>query len=127
VSQTISVFGSQVTPVAALTPPLVIPVLALSGFVEGLGATVHSVNQVSVRQSVTPDQLLGRMNASVRVITWDAMPLGGVAGGLLGSWLGLVATLYIAGIGSLLGAGWIWFSPLHRTPTIDAATEWAGG
>jgi len=119
--------GRLLTPIAALVPPLAVPVLALSGFVEGVGATAHNVNQVSLRQSLTPEHLMGRMIASVRFITWGAMPLGGLAGGALGSLIGLEATLYIGGAGSLLGAVWVWFSPLRQTASLSAATAHSDG
>ena len=70
-------------------------------------------NQVSLRQAITPDHLLGRMNASIRFIGWIAAPLGALMGGVLGESIGLHATLVIAALGGVLGFLWVWFSPLR--------------
>ncbi|MGH2353921.1 MAG: MFS transporter, partial [Chloroflexota bacterium] len=45
---------------------------------------LYDVNALSVRQSVTPDALLGRVNASMQVLEGGFAPLGALAGGLLG-------------------------------------------
>ncbi len=52
------------------------------------------------------------MNASVRCMVWGTMPLGGFAGGLLGSTIGLRLTLWVAALGALTAFVWILFSPV---------------
>jgi hypothetical protein len=49
-----------------------------------------NVAQVTYRQSITPPELLGRVNAGVRFITWGWMPVGVVVGGMLGTAVGPV-------------------------------------
>jgi predicted MFS family arabinose efflux permease len=80
----------------------------------GMMAVVYNVAQVSYRQAITPHALLGRMNASVRFIVWGTMPLGALLGGLVGTWLGLRPTLWIAVAGSYAAVAWVFFSPLRR-------------
>ena len=70
--------------------------------------------QVSFRQAVCPDGLLGRMNASVRFLVWGAMPIGGLLGGGLGELVGARGTLLVAGIGTVLAPLWLLCSPLRR-------------
>lgn len=91
----------------------VVAVLIAARAVLGFGSTLYNVNQVSLRQAITPDRLQGRMNASVRFMTWGVMPLGSLAGGALGTVLGLRATLLIAALGGLLAVLWLWFSPVR--------------
>jgi predicted MFS family arabinose efflux permease len=86
--------------------------LALGGF--GLGHTIFNVHQVSLRQQLTPAALLGRVNATVLVLTAGLAPLGALLGGALGATLGLRATLFIAGGGELLAALWLAVSPVGR-------------
>lgn len=51
--------------------------LAAAGYaVVSVGAVVFNVAQVSARQVVCPDELLGRMNATLRFLLWGSMPLG---------------------------------------------------
>ena len=40
------------------------------------GATVFEINQVSLRQSVTPERMLGRVNAAIRLTSLAAMLIG---------------------------------------------------
>ncbi|OLZ66935.1 MFS transporter [Streptomyces sp. IMTB 2501] len=67
--------------------------LALCGFV----ITVSSVVTVSLRQEVTPSNLLGRVNSVFRMVGWGLMPLGALAGGFVAQHLGLRAPFLIAG------------------------------
>ncbi|MEZ0106896.1 MFS family permease [Catenulispora sp. EB89] len=88
----------------------------------GMMAVVYNVAQVSYRQAITPHALLGRMNASVRFIVWGTMPLGALLGGVVGTWLGLRPTLWIAVIGSYVAVAWVFFSPLrHMRDVPDPA------
>jgi MFS family permease len=67
-----------------------------------LGSPIYNIAQVSYRQAITPNRMLGRMNATMRFTVWGTMPLGSLTGGLLGTVLGLRPTLMVAGIGGLL-------------------------
>jgi MFS family permease len=62
---------------------------AVGTFTFSFGAVVYNVAQVSFRQALCPPRLLGRMNATVRFLVWGTMPLGGLLGGALGTWIGL--------------------------------------
>jgi MFS family permease len=77
------------------------------------GAVVYNVAQVSLRQAVTPDRLLGRMNATMRFLVWGTLPLGGVLGGLFGGWFGARTTLVIAALGATLAFLPVLLSPLR--------------
>ena len=48
-------------------------------------AVVYNITQVSFRQGLTPERLLGRMNATMRFFVWGTIPLGAFLGGVLGS------------------------------------------
>jgi MFS family permease len=75
---------------------------------------VYNVAQLSYRQSVTPPELMGRMNAAVRWIVWGTLPLGSVLGGVLGTAIGVRPTLWLAFVGSWAGGWFVFFSPLRR-------------
>ena len=70
--------------------------LMLVAFISGITNPVYNVNQVSLRQAITPDRLQGRMNASMRFIVWGTIPLGALLGGGLGEALGLRPTAAMA-------------------------------
>ncbi|MET8581180.1 MFS transporter [Streptomyces collinus] len=65
-------------------------------FVVYLGVVVFNVLQMTICQSVTPERLLGRMNATLRFISWGSVPLGAAVGGLLVGPLGVRGVLWVA-------------------------------
>ncbi len=80
----------------------------------------YEINEVTIRQSVTPDRLLGRMNATMRTLEGAAMILGTAAGGILGELIGLRETLFVAVATIASAAIWLSLTPvgrLKRTPT----------
>jgi MFS family permease len=79
----------------------------------GFGATVYNVNQVSFRQRLCPDRLLGRMNATMRFVVWGVLPIGALIGGLLGTVIGLRPTLWIGAAGEAVAGVWLLASPMR--------------
>jgi MFS family permease len=100
------------TPLALVGAPAV--VLAVTGFIEGLTIPIYNINQLSLRQAITPDRVQGRMNATMRTIVWGTIPLGAFIGGILGTSIGLVPTIVLGGILSVLAALWIFLGPVIR-------------
>jgi hypothetical protein len=68
-----------VVPVFAPIPVVV----AAAFFVGGVGVALWNVSAVTLRQRLTPPALLGRVVSSQRLVSWGALPLGALAGGLL--------------------------------------------
>jgi MFS family permease len=87
--------------------------LAGAMFVNSIGVVVYNITQVSFRQGLCPERLLGRMNATIRFLVWGTMPLGGLLGGLLGTWIGLRPTLAVACTVGLLAVTPVLLSPLR--------------
>jgi hypothetical protein len=79
----------------------------------------YNIVQLSYRQTICPDHLLGRMNATMRFVMWGITPVGGVLGGVLGTAVGPRNTLWITAVGLLLPVLWLIFSPL-------GPAAWAG-
>ena len=100
------------TPLALLGAPII--VLSATGLVSGLTIPVYNINQVSLRQAITPDRVQGRMNATMRTIVWGTFPLGGLLGGILGTTVGVVQTIILGGLISTLAALWIFVGPVIR-------------
>lgn len=87
-------------------------------FISFIGVVVYNVNQVSLRQAIVPLKLQGRMNATMRFLVWGTIPLGALAGGLLGTFLGLRTAVGIAVLGGSLSFLWVLFSPVRSLKTI---------
>lgn len=76
--------------------------LAVTQIAIGCGAVAFNVLQVTLRQHLTPDVLLGRMTATMRTVTWGALPLGAVVAGVAAEILGLRAAVFVMGLGIVL-------------------------
>jgi MFS family permease len=116
------------TPFSLLMPLLAEPgwrlwVAAAGGAVVSVGIVVYNVTQVSFRQGLTPDHLLGRMNATMRFLVWGTMPLGGLLGGALGHLLGVRAALLIGAAGACLAFLPVFLSPLRNMRTMPTAPD----
>ena len=119
--------------VGALLIPLTMPGAGLLYFgfgmlLVGFSATVYNVNQVSFRQRLCPDRLLGRMNATMRFVVWGVLPIGALIGGVLGSVFGLRTTLWVGALGEALAGIWLLASPMRTLRDFpDAAPESEAG
>jgi MFS family permease len=121
-----------VVSVVLSTAGLVIPILTASPVLVGISLAVCGVSMVlwnvitvSLRQRITPDRLLGRMNASYRLVGWGTMPLGALLGGALAEALGLrgaflaAAALYFA---TLVGFRYVTEEAIDRAEAAEAPT-----
>jgi len=68
-----------VIPLAGTAPSLALPLLMGTEFVMACMFTIYNINQVSLRQAITPARLQGRMNASIRFLVWGCANRGIVA------------------------------------------------
>ncbi len=90
---------SLATAAPGISPSVV--VVGATSVLAGTGAVVWNVITVSLRQRISPDHLLGRINAGYRLLAWGSVPLGALVGGVLADLFGLRAAFLIAGTGSL--------------------------
>ena len=86
-------------------PGWLVGLVVLSTAVGELGQIIYAVTNVSLRQRLCPERMLGRVNATMRFLMMSLFPLGALLGGALGELVGLRATL-------LLSAAIITVSPL---------------
>ncbi len=90
------------SPIRSPRPRTAVALLVAGGVLFGFGSVVYNVNQVSLRQAITPGRMQGRMNATMRFVVWGTLPIGALAGGALGGTIGLRPTLWIAALGGFL-------------------------
>ena len=108
---------------AGASTAVLIGLLALAGFVGGISAVVYNVNQVSLRQAITPERMQGRMNATMRWIVWGTIPIGGILGGALGTAIGLRETILVGAIGMSFAFVPVLFSAVRSVRVIPTAPE----
>lgn len=97
--------------------------LVASNFIMGFTAVVYNVNQVSFRQAITPLEIQGRMNATMRFIVWGTMPLGSVIGGTLASFLPLRTTVLIGAVVASSAFLWVLLSPVRSLREIPTTAR----
>jgi MFS family permease len=98
-----------------------VALLVAGGILVGFGGVVYNVNQVSLRQAITPGHMQGRMNATMRFVVWGTLPIGALAGGALGGAIGLRQTLWVAALGGLLAFVPPLLSPVRGLDSIPEA------
>ena len=88
-------------PIILAPPDLLFLAVSLSILLGGYCSVAWNINQISLRQAITPLGMQGKMNATMRFIVWGGIPLGNLVGGFLGGIIGLYPTLVVSAIGSL--------------------------
>ena len=90
------VTGFVAAGVMALTTIVPTPLLAgLSFFLLGAGPILWVISTTTLRQSVTPPRLLGRVSA-INILAYGARPLGSAIGAIVGGFYGAEMCLYLA-------------------------------
>jgi len=110
----INIFAMALVPIAGGSTVFVVTLLVISHFLHAFAIQINGINLMSLRQSITPNDLQGRMNASFRFVNVGMMMFGSLIAGALGEWIGLRSTLAIGAIGMLLPFLRLFFSPVRN-------------
>lgn len=104
--------GYGVFALSGITGEPMLAVIAL--LTSGLGTSFYVVNQTSIRQSVTPPELMARVHASRRFVVFSFLPLGSLTGGLVADAYGVSTSLLLACAFMTLAALITLWSPLRQ-------------
>jgi MFS family permease len=80
----------------------------------------YLINALTLRQSVAPEEMLGRVNAAMQLMTRGVFPLSALAGGILATAIGIRPTLSIAVAGVFVASLWLIASPLRSLGAWDS-------
>jgi MFS family permease len=114
-------FGSLVVAGLAYLVPVItanVAAIALAMVAQGAAFMMWNVVTVSLRQRMTPDHLLGRVNATYRLFAWGSMPVGAVLGGVVAELAGLTWVFVFAAATTL---AMLYFRRYLRDRDLDAA------
>jgi MFS family permease len=117
--------GLVLVPIAGGPLPVVVVVFVLAYFLMYGGMSVANVVILSLRQTITPSSLLGRMTAAMRTLMFTGGALGAPVAGLLGSTLGLHGALWCIAAGASLMIVAVVLSPVGRLKEMPPAVETA--
>jgi MFS family permease len=101
----------------------VLACLFLAEFGSGFGVMVLDITANAIKTALVPDRLRARVAGAYMVVNYGVRPLGALAGGALGSWIGLQPTLWIATVGAVFGVLWLLPSPIPRLRELPEADE----
>ena len=94
-------------PLASLYPALSVVFLAVQQLAGDCIWTIYLVNETTLRQTVVPAKLLGRVNAAAQLASRGMLPVGALAAGFLGTSLGIAPSLWIGAAGIFLSTAWL--------------------
>src|SRR5262245_6093946 len=100
----LTALGTLLVPLAQGTTASSVLLLVANQVITDPADTIYRVNEVTLRQSVVPDRLLGRVSATIRVLGLGCTLLGALAGGLLAQTVGVRLALLVGASGGLVAA-----------------------
>jgi MFS family permease len=117
VSAGMAALGWAAAALALVLPPL--PILLGAMVVQGSFEPIWTINAVTVRQTITPPHLQGRVHATMGGITYGVIPIGSLVAGVLGTVLerslgagpGLAVVLVVATAVGLEALIWLALTP----------------
>ena len=94
---------------------------ALAFFLFGVGPILWTISSTTLRQTVTPSLMLGRVSAIFLTVNAGARPVGAALGGVIGASWGETACLVVALGGFTLQAGFIVASKVRVLKALPTA------
>ena len=96
---------------------------ALPGLIGGFGGVIQHAGLQTIRQSITPERLLGRVYASASFVGDVMWLVGALAGGFLAESVGLRPAVVVLAIGYAIPFAYALFSPLRNGEAIRSRTQ----
>lgn len=98
----------------------------LSAVLYGLYGTfviILNVVLMSLRQSVIPEQLFGRVQGAWRTVVWGALPVGGLLGGVMAGVVGLRGLFVLSAAAQLAVSVLMFFVVRRDTPAPEVDSD----
>jgi MFS family permease len=112
------------TLLVALTPvSFPVPFLVAGSILGGFGAVVYNIQQLSLRQAITPERMQGRMNSVMRFLVWGPIPVGALVGGAIATSFGLRTALFVGAVGGFTTTIPLILSPIRKLKTMPEPEE----
>ncbi|MFC9791510.1 MFS transporter [Streptomyces sp. NPDC127584] len=102
---------------------LVVLVLFVAEFLSCVGVMIVDIAAGSFQMALIPDAVRARVMGAFRTLNHGFRPLGALAGGFLGTAIGLRPTLWLATVGAVFAVLWLLPSPLPRTRELPSPKE----
>jgi MFS family permease len=117
------ILSGPATLIAAFAQPdTAVVVLTVALFLGSFAGVVYNINQVSLRQAITPERIQGRMNATMRFLVWGTIPIGQIVGGTLAQTVGVREAVFVGASLGCLAFVPLLFSSVRSLERIPAPT-----
>jgi predicted MFS family arabinose efflux permease len=121
VGPTISVLAAATMVATLLLPTATVAVVSF--FLFGVGPIIWTITSTTLRQTVTPNAMLGRVSALFLTVNMGARPLGAALGGYVGASWGEAACLLVALAGFIVQAWLIFASRVSHLRHLPASAD----
>jgi MFS family permease len=101
-------------PLAGGSRPVILAMLFAAELISGFGVMALDISVGSIFAAVIPDQLRSRVSGAFQAVNYGTRPLGALAGGFLGTFIGLRPTLWIGAICGMTGLLWLLPTPVPK-------------
>ena len=117
----VAAMGAVLLPLAQ--GPAALVVFGAGNLVCAAGIVMFSVVTRTHRQVDSPPDMLSRVMATVRFVSWGAVPFGAIAGGALGTWFGVSAALLVVTGAMVGGFALLALSAVRGRRSLESAAE----
>ena len=111
--------GNSLIPMAHGTLPMIISFLVVQQLVGDTSLSIFFINELTLRQSVAPSEVLGRVNAAMQLASRGVFPIGALCSGVVTGIVGVRATLAIGISGVAISSLWLLSPAVRRLRQID--------
>ena len=118
-SAALSAIGTSLLPLAHGRPAAVMAFLLAQQLIGDFGMVIYFLNEMTLRQTVAPPHVLGRVNAAMQLMARGMIPLGALAGGVLASWIGVRQTIAVSVVLTTLTMGLLIWSPVRKLRSFE--------
>jgi MFS family permease len=84
------------------------------------GVGYANIAIVTMRQRLSPPEMLGRVVAASRTISWSLIPLGAAIGGALADWVGILPVYLLGSAGVLIAAVAVIRTEVWSGPSLNS-------
>jgi predicted MFS family arabinose efflux permease len=99
-------------PLARGSELVILALLFLAEFGSGMGVMMLDIMGGVIQAALVPDRLRSRVSGAYMVVNYGVRPIGSLAGGYLGSTIGLRPAVWVATLGAIAGVVWLLPSPV---------------
>jgi MFS family permease len=105
---------------------VVLGMLFISEFASGLGVMLLDISAGAIQAAIIPNEMRARVAGAHRTVNYGIRPIGALAGGAVGTLIGVRPTLWIATAGALLAVLLLARSPLLRMRDLPSRPDETG-